>query len=260
MSLFFRLFAGGLWLLMSACASEARTPASVGAVSTYEATAALLLEAVRDGDATDSLQSVLATADPEALRQALPDDAHAKAFWINVYNSHIIILLRENPALFEDRGSFFTQPRVTIAGRLLSFDDIEHGIIRRSRVKLGLGLIGNPFADKFERMFRTQAVDPRVHFALNCGAKACPPVRVYRAATLDAQLDASASMYLRTHTELQGQTVTVTPLMSWFRGDFGGKKGQLRMLKAYTVIPADQEPTIQYSAYDWTLDIDNFSY
>lgn len=38
-------------------------------------------------------------------------------------------------------------------------------------------------------------MDPRVHCALVCGAKSCPPIRVYSAVTLDSGLEAAAEAF-----------------------------------------------------------------
>ena len=35
----------------------------------------------------------------------------------------------------------------------------------------------------------------RIHFALNCGARSCPPIRVYAAAKLEAQLNTAAKAF-----------------------------------------------------------------
>lgn len=219
-----------------------------------------LLEKTIEKRSTEKLRNQIASLDAEELGKWLDTDAKKKTFWINVYNSYVIILLRDKPELFEDRSSFFTEKRVTIAGNKFSFDDIEHGFIRRSKVKLSLGILNNPFPGSLEKMYRVDKVDPRIHFALNCGAAACPPVRVYRLQSIDKQLDESAREYLTATTEYspEEKKVKVTALMSWFRGDFGGKSGALKMLKSYEVLPKDCKPEMEFLPYDWTLDIDNF--
>ncbi len=37
--------------------------------------------------------------------------------------------------------------------------------------------------------------DPRIHFALNCGAASCPPIRVFKPASLEAGLEAAAQAF-----------------------------------------------------------------
>jgi hypothetical protein len=235
-------------------------PTASPAATDFAVLSADLLRKVRDLESYQALITRLAAVEPEALATSLDTDLRRITFWVNVYNSYIIILLRENPVLYEDRSAFFTQDRFTIAGRKLSFDQVEHGILRRSKIKWGLGIIGKLSVDDYESLLRVENVDPRIHFVLNCGAEACPPVRILEPATADQQLDASARSYLQSTTVYDEATgeLDVTPLMSWFRGDFGGKSGAIQMLKRYEVIPQDASPSLDFKDYDWTLDIDNF--
>ncbi len=86
------------------------------------------------------------------------------------------------------------------AGRTLTLDDIEH------------------------RILRPEFKEPRVHFAINCASVGCPPLAAepYRAATLDAQLDAAARRYLASAQGLriQGDTVLVSKILEWYGEDF----------------------------------------
>ena len=219
-----------------------------------------LLEAVRQGKNTKAMRDSLATVAVETLSGNLDTDDKRLAFWMNVYNAHIQIFLTEDPGLFDDRDQFFKADRVTIAGRKLSFDKIEHGIIRGSKWKLGLGIIPKPFPGKYERKFRVRDTDPRIHLALNCGAKSCPPVAAYAWERVDEQLDESARRYLQKTTDHDAEagTVTISPLFSWFRGDWGSKGKVCKFLKKYDAIPKDAEPKIKYGEYDWTLETGNY--
>ena len=38
-------------------------------------------------------------------------------------------------------------------------------------------------------------MDPRIHFALVCGAKSCPPIKVYTPTTLQEGLDSATSAF-----------------------------------------------------------------
>jgi hypothetical protein len=218
-----------------------------------------LLESVKAKQPTEALQNQLAKVSPDELAKHLKSDDQKKAFWINVYNAYIQILLSNNPELYEDRGDFFSEPRMKIAGKMLSFDDIEHGIIRSSELKLALGLVKNPFADDFEKKFRTEKTDSRIHFALNCGAKSCPLVAIYTASNYDEKVDRVAKHFLNKVSKYDEneQTVYTTTLFSWFRGDFGGKDGVLKTLVEYEVIP-NAEVDVEYSDYDWTMSLGNY--
>lgn len=219
-----------------------------------------LLQAVKNGETTKPIQDKLAQVKAETLAQHLTSDNQKKAFWINIYNAHIQILLGENPKLFENRGEFFSKPRFTIAQKQLSFDDVEHGIIRSSELKLALGLIKNPFADEFEKQFRTEKTDGRIHFALNCGANSCPLVAVYKASNFDKKIEQVAKHFLQKVSEYNKSenTVYTTTLFSWFRGDFGGSEGIKNTLVHFEVVPKGVEVNVEYLDYDWTLSLGNY--
>lgn len=46
--------------------------------------------------------------------------------------------------------------------------------------------------------------------------------------------------------------------MGWFRGDFGGKKGILKLLWQAGEVLAGKQPKITFKKYDWNLYLDNF--
>ena len=50
----------------------------------------------------------------------------------------------------------------------------------------------------------------------------------------------------------------VPSLMSWFRGDFGYKKGVIKICRKFEIIPNTVKPDLSYKDYDWTIDLDNF--
>lgn len=117
-----------------------------------------LVKAVRDGDPYEHITQMLAEVSSETLREDLRSESHNKAFWLNIYNAYIQILLLDQPELFKDRNSwfgynFFSSPQVTIAGQKLSFDDIEHGIMRRSKIKISMGYLNRWFVDDFIKTF-----------------------------------------------------------------------------------------------------------
>lgn len=203
----------------------------------------------------------LANVEEDILAAELKTDNQKKAFWMNVYNGFIQVLLQNNPDLYKDRGAFFKEKRVTVAGKLLSFDDIEHGIIRRSKIKLSLGLLSKWNVSDYEKKFRTAKTDARVHLALNCGAKSCPAVAAYDAERLDEQMDKSSSIHLKATSRYDEATNTVyiTSLFSWFRGDFGSKNKVRKFLKKHDILPQAAKGTkLSYNTYDWTLYLDNY--
>lgn len=220
--------------------------------------AARFLAAARAGTRDDQAVEDLASLDPVALATALADPAHRLAFWINVYNGAVRARLLRDPEAYRRRWRFFEAPAVTVAGHVLNANAIEHGILRRSAMVLGLGYVRNPFPSRFERLQRVERLDPRVHFALNCGARSCPPLAAWDPRDLDAQLDAAAATYLRGETKVVGGSteVSVPRLLLWYRGDFGGRAGIIRLLKQHAIIDEGTTPLIRFGDYDWTLDVE----
>src|SRR6056297_2770925 len=237
---------------------------SLGSMS-YAEISMELVKAVRDEKYTTPLKQMLADVPEHELYNSLDTEQKKKAFWINIYNAYVQILLLDDPGLFEDRNSwfgynFFSSPQVVIAGKELSFDDIEHGIMRRSKIKLSMGYLDQWFVDDFVERFWWNEVDPRIHFALNCGAASCPYIAVYDPDRVEEQLDITTENYLEQTTDYypDENKVEVNKLMSWFRADFGGSSGAIQMLKKYDVIPENADPDISYKDYDWTLELGNY--
>lgn len=219
-----------------------------------------LLIKIKNGQETQDLESILKNTTLEILSTNLNTDSEKLAFWVNIYNAYIQIILSKHPELYEDRGSFFKKKQIAIAGKMLSFDKIEHGIIRKSQWKLGMGYIRKWFPNKFERKLRVDERDYRIHFVLNCGAKNCPPIGIYTPDKLEAQFDMSSRNYLikTTTYDSEEKTVTISPLFKWFRGDFGCKDDIKKILKSYAILNTTEKVSIEYGNYDWTLDLDNW--
>jgi hypothetical protein len=217
------------------------------------ATSAELLVAIRTGDArkADRLLTELAGLDPERLASSLWDDAARIATWLNLYNAATQRLIAEHPETFARRVRFFRQPAIVVAGRTLSLDAIEHGLLRRSRWKAGLGWLGNPFPGTFERRFRVDVIDPRFHFALNCAAASCPPIAAYDPSRLDDQLDLATRSHLAGAVRREGPRLLVPRLFLWFMGDFGGPRGVRRFLERHGVETGRAH--LRFARYDWSF-------
>lgn len=223
--------------------------------------AAALLDAVRDGESTREHEDAMATLDRPDLATALDDDDRRLAFWLNVYNAYAQLLLDRWPEEYErSRRRFFTHGAIPVAGEWLSLDTIEHGILRRSRSNLGLGYLPRLWPSAFERRHRVETVDWRIHFALNCGARSCPPIRSYDPEQIDTQLDMATDSYLSQETEYDTVTsvVRVPRLMLWYRGDFDGGSGIREILRECDCVPAEAEPRLRYHEYDWTINRGSF--
>ena len=240
--------------ILNACYSQTMTTTNYIQISQD------LLYAVRTGDSSENFFLQLAAADKNELRKQLQTDAEKKAFWLNIYNAFIQKLLSAHPEKYKSRNSFFTNKQIEIAGIALSPDDIEHGILRRSKVKWSLGYFNKLFPSRFEKDFRVSVLDNRIHFALNCGAKSCPPIAYYAPENIDKQLEVATKNYLHTESDYDTASgvIYLPKIMSWFRADFGGKKGMKKMLEKYDITKKGEDFTIRFKEYDWTLFLDNY--
>ena len=210
----------------------------------------LLATRSADERAALRLEQQLAALDEEQLTAALPDDASRMAFWIDVYNASVVRQANYDFSTVLARQRFFRRPVVTVAGQPLSLDAIEHGILRRSRWKLGLGYVANPLPSRFERAHRVDRLDARIHFALNCATASCPPIAAYRVERIDEQLDVAVQAYLSAEIDQAADSITVPRIFLWFIGDFGGPSGVRALLRKHGVEGAAGR--LRFADYDWT--------
>lgn len=216
---------------------------------------------IEDSSAREKYKNYLEKIAEDSLLEDLNTTGKKKAFWLNIYNGYIQYFLKKNEKLYQNRKDFFGKKRIVIAGKELSLDDIEHGIIRKSKIKLGMGYFQKWFPGKFERKFRWNEVDYRIHFALNCGAKSCPPVAFYNHKKIESELELATEGYLKNECvyKKEENEIWVPRLFSWFRGDFGGKKGMYKILWKFKVIPQGEKPKIKFSEYNWELYLGNYT-
>jgi len=222
--------------------------------------AADLLAAFRTGADPEALLCSLSELSEADLAPVRSDRATALAFWLNCYNAGTERLLAERPELYESRWRFFRAPALSVADHPLGLDTIEHGILRGSRSKYGLGYLPRLLPDSFEHRYRLAAVDPRIHFALNCGAASCPAIRAYEPAAVDDQLDTATRAYLDGTVEYDPDAgvVRVPRVFRWFPGDFGGRSGVRDFLRRYDKLP-DESVTVDYLDWDWSREAPTFA-
>ena len=184
------------------------------------------------------------------------------AFWINVYNAmvfHGIVALGIRRTVREMRG-FFARVAYRVGGFTLTADDVEHGILR-GNAHHGL-LRRRAFGGRDPRLaLAIHPLDPRIHFAITCGAQSCPPVGVYRAAVLDQQLDLAARNFLNQEVAVDVRgCVTCSRILEWYAADFDGAGGVGAFVTRYLdpgpvcdAVAARPRPCDEFRPYDWAL-------
>ena len=167
------------------------------------------------------------------------------AFYINAYNAWTIkLILSAYPDIqsIKDLGSLFKSPWkkkiARIDGDVITLDNIEHDILR----------------PRFK--------DPRIHFAVNCASKSCPPLRSepYRGDVLDHQLTEMTEAFINDpeSNRLQGGVLYASKIFKWYSEDFDDdivgffmKYAEGELKKELRKHAGDIE--IEYLDYDWSL-------
>lgn len=173
------------------------------------------------------------------------------AFWINAYNALTIkgILLKYPVASIKDivshlPGAYnvWRDLLLRVDGKEYSLEAIEHQILR-------------PMGE------------PRIHFALVCASKGCPPLRsrAYSGKDLNDQLNDNAQRFFSRPGNFSAdageRVVHVSELLEWFGADFAETRAdRLRVIRPY--FPATETLTwlndpsaglIADLPYDWSL-------
>jgi hypothetical protein len=216
-----------------------------------------LLYNVKRDEPVDSVENSLTKYKVRDLQQGLVDDDARKVFWINLYNAwYQIFAIRDK----KTKDFIYTDKDIRFADASLSLDDIEHGILRKFRWKYSLGYLPQFLPSKTIKQLAVKDLDFRIHFALNCGAKSCPPIAFYEYEKLNEQLDLSTRAFLENEAIIDEakREVHVTKIMQWFRGDFGGGAGIKKVLLKY--LEKDfLSYRVKFRNYDWREDLKNFS-
>ena len=215
----------------------------------YDPAKGMSYKALKQNDKAtlDQLRQKLATVDVDSLSRS-----DQLAYWINLYNiSTLAVVVDSYPVdsirdISTDpivRLNVFKKPSVKTKAGTMSLNDVENTRIREG--------------------FK----DPRIHFAINCAAKSCPPIRTepYVGARLSEQLDDQARRFLtgphgvKIEKDGDGIDLHVTKILDWFKDDFdkwGG--GRVAFIRKY--LPADKQKQIDVAKGRVDLDFDDYDW
>ena len=201
---------------------------------------------------------------------ALDSREERLAFWINLYNALIVdavIQFEVNRSVNEVPG-FFWRAAYDIGGQRYCSFDIEYGILRANAPH---PVIPGPHFGLRDprRKYSLNHLDPRIHFALVCAARSCPPIAVYDAGRIDEQLDTAARTFINSggvEIDRASGEVRLSQIFQWYAPDFGSypfaigdKRPLLEFVASYLADEAGREyllrekPAIRFKPYDWTL-------
>ncbi len=191
------------------------------------------------------LQSASAVTETEFNRWSQPQQL---AFLINLYNAATLRLILDHYPLksIKDIGSLFKGPWkqevVPLLGKTVTLDYLEHQVLRKK--------------------YR----EPRVHFAIVCAAKGCPPLRAeaFVADKLDAQLDEQGRIFLgakeKNRVDASRRVIYLSPIFKWFSEDFEQKSGSVVKFVTPFFSAEEQQALrpdwkVSHTDYDWSLNI-----
>lgn len=159
------------------------------------------------------------------------------AFLINLYNASTLQLVIDHYPVksIKDIRSWFKgpwdQPAVVLFGKTTTLNALEHDIIRK------------------------RYHEPRIHMALVCAAKGCPPLRneAYTAEKLDAQLADQCRIYLASSAGLAVDrtrgVARISSIFKWYGDDFPSVQGFIEKYSEKSL----KGLKIRYIDYDWSL-------
>jgi len=141
---------------------------------------------------------------------------------------------------------------------------IEHGLLRRN-AKPPYSLRRTLGSSDRRLLAAPSKLDPRIHFALNCAASSCPPIRAYEPDRIDEQLALATRTYIaaETETDHDARTVKLPYLLKLYAKDFGADRGDAVRFVADRLPAADADwirmehlagtLKIGWTTYDWTI-------
>ena len=156
------------------------------------------------------------------------------AFWINAYNAFTIDLIVNNYPLKSiqglDGGKPWDVKRINIGGKKYSLNNIENDIIR------------------------PQFKDARIHFAVNCAAKSCPPILngAFFGKTLDTQLDDVTKKFInnKKYQTISSSNITLSKIFDWYAVDFGEI---VTFMNKYSTVKVNKNAQVTSREYNWAL-------
>lgn len=170
------------------------------------------------------------------LADNAPQDSWSKndklAYWINAYNALTIKTIILNYPLTKitdlDAGKTWDVKRFTLGGKKLSLNDIENTILR-------------PMGDA------------RIHFAINCAAKSCPPLlnKAFTATNMNDLLESRTKSFINSSANtLKMNEIKVSKIFDWYGKDFGNL---VVFINKYAKIQVNTTAKISFMEYDWRL-------
>lgn len=190
------------------------------------------------------------------------------AFFVNIYNAlliHAFVVLGP-PTNNLKRYRFFNHTSYIVGGRCYSLNDMENGVLRANRKPVAA--LRRPFSSHDPRLkIALPEPEPRVHFALVCGARSCPPIKTYTSTNLDEELTVATEAFFESQSltvDPASREITISMILKWYREDFGANNHQMLMWvcghmadgdkkRSLTSLLDQHQYRLKFQKYNWDL-------
>eukprot|EP01080_Neovahlkampfia_damariscottae_P003490 gene3490-6138_t len=152
------------------------------------------------------------------------DENERKVLFLNLYNALTIHSYVEKgiPKTSTEKLNIIASVGYQIGKLVFSLNDMEHGVLRGNKKPPAFYFVNPLFSETDPRIKYVCKLDPRVHFALVCGSKGCPPVRIYSEKNIERGLNSATELFLGdpNNFEIQEKVVFLSKIFEWYAKDF----------------------------------------
>ncbi len=104
-----------------------------------------------------------------------------------------------------------------------------------------------------------RALDPRIHFLINCASGSCPVIQqtVFTADNVDDMMKKATVQFLqddsKNHFDQKKGLWKLSKIFKWYQGDWGKESDVVSFIRANRPDLKSNPKKIQYLEYDWAL-------
>ncbi|MDZ4748851.1 MAG: DUF547 domain-containing protein [Saprospiraceae bacterium] len=173
----------------------------------------------------------------KALAVKVPDANWSRsaslAYWINAYNAFTLKMITDHYPINSLKdlhgGTPWDVKWIKLGEKLYSLNTIENDMIR---------IVHH---------------DPRIHFALNCGAISCPPIGniAFTESNVNELLDKQTTNFINgSANEISATKMLLSKIFDWYKADFGNIT---TFINKYSRVKVSANATLNFKEYNWAL-------